>query len=314
MGALTPSSSPATDCPEETSKSFLANLVERMNPQTCLGINHTSSDDFDAMVMAILDDLKSENSRSSALERLYNMSDANHKYNRIPMVCTSEWNITESLTECISYESDRRMTLLILNDLSIPFENKAVMCLGPSSNVLLDAVLKVIQNGENESYLCCILLMNLSFLEDARIKLVEYKGGLDDSKSLLRTMELLLKTYSQFLGKKVLSVEGEAVRWTTGLLRNLTSTKQGAIVVSQTDIPSLILSYVRDSNKPLHEWTLDSLEDLSLQVLVNLATHEQSAECLKLLKAQHAFDFIVNQAQEGSIHVVRASFLQIHLQ
>ena len=96
--------------------------------------------------------------------------------------------------------------------------------------------------------------------------------------------------------------------------RNLACTKKGAIVVSQTDIPSMVLSYVRDSRKPLHEWTLHSLEDLSLQVLVNLATHEQSAECLKLLKAQHAFDSIVSQGQEGSIHVVRASFLQVHLQ
>ena len=285
-----------------------------MNPQTCLGINYTHSDDFDAMAMAIVEDLKSECTRSSALDRVFKQTDSNHKYNRIPMACSSEWDITKALSECLSHESDRRMALLTLNNLSIPFENKNVMSLGPSSNILLDAVLKVIQNGEKESYLCCILLMNLSFLEDAQFKLLEYNGGLDDSKSLLATMELLLKTYSQFLDRKVLSVEGEAVRWSTGLLRNLTSTKKGAIVVSQTDIPSMVLSYVRDSRKPLHEWTLDSLEDLSLQVLVNLATYEQSAECLKLLKAQHAFDSIVSQGQDGSIHVVRASFLQVHLQ
>jgi len=180
----------------------------------------------------------------------------------------------------------------------------------PSSSDLLDSVLMVIQNGYSESYLCCILLMNLMFLDDAKLKVLHYHGGLENPKSLVRTMELVLKTYTRFLARKVLSVKGEAVRWTTGLLRNLTTIEEGALLVSKTDIPSLVLSYVRDSRNPLHQWTEDSLEDLSLQVLVNLAKHVESADCLKSLNAKHAFDSIVGQ---GGIHDVRASFLQVHL-
>lgn len=220
--------------------------------------------------------------------------------------------MVRALANCLTAstnDKDRRYACLTLNNLSIPFENKAIMVFGPSSDVLLDAVLSVIQNGLAESYLCCILLMNLSYLDDAKLKLVEYKGGLDNPKSLLRTMELLLKTYSQFVPKKVLSVEGEAVRWTVGWLRNITSCDKGACMIVKTAIPSLVVSFVRDSTKPLHEWTQDSLEDMSLQVLVNLANHQETNEWIESLDAKHAFDKIVGQ---GGIHDVRASFLQVY--
>ena len=77
---------------------------------------------------------------------------------------------------------------------------------------LLHAVLNVILEGHAESYLCYILLMNLAFLEDAKIKLVRYTSEgeeddpLENRKSLLRTMELLMKMYTRFLAAKVLSV------------------------------------------------------------------------------------------------------------
>lgn len=293
-------------------KSFLSNLVERMNPRHCLDLSsHEDPRHLDAFVHEVLDDLKYGETRHQALDRLFYKTDLAHQYNRIPLVCTSQWDMIEALSECLSSKDDRRLACLTLNNLSIPFENKAVMSFGPSSDILLDSVLQVIQNGCPETYLCCILFMNLTFLDDAKLKLVEYHGGLDNTKSLLRTMELVLKTYSQFLSKPVLSVEGEAVRWTTGLMRNISATKEGACMIAKTDIPSLVLSYVRDSPNALHQWTEDSLEDLSLQVLVNLAKHDESAECLKKLNAQHAFDSIVGQ---GGIHDVRASFLQVHLQ
>ena len=227
------------------------------------------------------------------------------------MVCTSQWDIVGALSTCLDYADDRRLACLTMNNLSIPFENKAVMAFGPSCTVLFDSILHVIQNGQPESYLCCILLMNLAYLDDARIKLVRYPSDpLENPTSLLRTMELVLKSYTRFLVKKVLSVEGEAVRWTTGLIRNLTSIEEGASLVAKTDIPRYVLTYVRDSRNPLYQWKEDSLEDLSLQVLVNLATYSGSIECLKALDAKHAFDSIVGQ---GGIHDVRASFLQVHL-
>jgi hypothetical protein len=201
-----------------------------------------------------------------------------------------------------------------LNNLSIPFENKEVMVFGPSSTKLLDAVLNVIVEGHTESYLCCILLMNLSYLQDAKAKLAQYgadnRGPLEMKKSLMRTMELLLQTRSRFLAHKVLSVEGEAVRWATGLLRNLSTIHEGASLIAKTNIPAFIISYVRDSPKPLHQWTEDSLEDFSLQLLMNLAKDAESLKVLKEMNAANAFDAIVGQ---GGIHDVRASFLQVRL-
>lgn len=230
----------------------------------------------------------------------------------ISMVCTSKWDLIGVLATCLANKNDRRLACLVLNNLSIPFENKAVMVFGLSSTKLLDAVLTVIIEGQTDSYLCCILLMNLAYLEDAKLKLVQYGADdpLENRKSLLRTMELLLKTRTRFLARKVVSVEGEAVRWATGLIRNLSTMQEGASLVAKTDIPAFILSYIRNSPNPLHCWTEDSLEDLSLQVLMNLAKYPESLECLKAINAADAFDSIVGQ---GGIHDVRASFLRMHL-
>lgn len=296
--------------PTPSQRSFLSHLLERMNPTVCLGIYH-HDDDFDAMIQAILNDLKDPATSTAALKRLFCQTDLAHQQNRVPMVCTSEYDVVASLTTCLTRDEDRRYACLTLNNLSIPFEAKSVMVFGPSSESLLNTILQEIQQGCAEVYLLCILLFNLSFLEDAKLKLLEYNGGLDNPKSLIRTMQLLLKIYSQFLKKPVLSVEGEAVRWTTGLMRNLTSTETGACMLAKTKIPSYILSFVRDSTRPLHQWTQDSLEDFALQTLCNLATYDESVVCLKELGAQHAFDDIVGK---GGIHDVRASFLQVHLQ
>ena len=46
------------------------------------------------------------------------------------------------------------------------------LCRHLHCNSLLDAILNVIVEGHTESYLCCILLMNLSYLQDAKAKLV----------------------------------------------------------------------------------------------------------------------------------------------
>jgi hypothetical protein len=229
-------------------------------------------------------------------------------------VCTSKWNIIGALADCLANKTDRRAACLGLNNLSIPFENKAVMVFGPSSTKLLDAVLNVIIEGHTESYLCCILLMNLSYLEDAKVKLVRYgiynKDPSETKKSLITTMELLLQTRSRFLTREVLSVEGEALRWATGLLRNLSTIHEGASLIVKTNIPAFIISNVRDSPKPLYQWTKDSLEDLSLQVLINLAKDAESLQVLKEMNTANAFDSIVGQ---GGIHDVRASFLQMRL-
>lgn len=302
--------------PPSRMKTSVVNLLHRLHPRCCLYSDCDDVFDFDAVSREILRDLHYEKTRSSALQRLFDQTDLPHQYNRIPLVCTSKWDIVNDLAQCLSYRKDRRQACLVLNNLSIPFENKAVMVFGPSGTRLLDAVLNAMIEAHPESYLCCILFMNLTYLEDAKLCLVKYVYGganedpLENQRSLLRTVELVLKSYNRFLARKVLSVEREAIRWATGLLRNLTSIQEGASLVARTAIPSYILSYVRNSRKPLHQWTQDSLEDLSLQVLTNLATHPDSLACFKKIDAESAFDTIVGQ---GGIHDVRASFLRMRL-
>lgn len=95
---------------------------------------------------------------------------------------------------------------------------------------------------------------------------------IDDTKSLLRSIERLLHEYRPFLMSNILSHEGEAIRWSVGLLRNLTKTEAHCSIMAVTEIPFLILSFIRQSPNPIIRWSKDSLEAMSLSVLQNFAT------------------------------------------
>lgn len=212
-------------------------------------------------------------------------------------------------------KEDRRLACLILNNLSIPFECKAVMVLGPASERLLGALCAVIRHSHAESYLCCICLFNLSFLEDGAPAILNYtpaNAPLENPLSLLRTVELMMKTYSPLLlsSNKVMSVEGEAVRWATGLIRNLSATQDACCLIAKTKIPELVCFHLRDSPNPIIKWTKDSVEDLSLIVLCNLAKYPELLSHLKQIGAQEAVHDIVGQ---GGIHDFRASMVQCSL-
>lgn len=239
----------------------------------------------------------------------------------VPLVCTNKWDIVETLANAISVKAsteDRRLGCLILNNLSIPFECKAVMVLGPSSERLLGALCAVIRHGHAESYLCCICLFNLSFLEDGAPAILNYTPAtnvsepLDSPLSLLRIVELMMKTYSPYLlSKTVMSVEGEAVRWATGLIRNLSSKEEACCLIAKTKIPHLVCAHLRESSNPLTKWTKDSVEDLSLMVLCNLAKYPESLYHLKQIGAREAVQGIVGQ---GGIHDFRASIVVCSLE
>lgn len=74
MSETTPSS------PSE--RSFLSNLIEKMNPRSCLGIHYHDPQDFDAMVQTILEELKDPNTSTKALERLFYQTDFERQHNR----------------------------------------------------------------------------------------------------------------------------------------------------------------------------------------------------------------------------------------
>lgn len=113
--------------------------------------------------------------------------------NSVPMVCTTKYNVTAALLPCLSPSAsapDRRKALLILANLSIPMENKAVMLLQPqplqqtalevqeqedADDELLSALLRILHLRLGETYLAAACLFNLSFLEEAQARMLTWK-------------------------------------------------------------------------------------------------------------------------------------------
>jgi hypothetical protein len=298
------------------------------------------------------------------------------------LVCTQKYNVIPILAKCLVWnigdntisnddnnDETRRMACLILNQLSLPFQNKKVMVFGSNgsgqvtgevyghgsvnngheSDVLIENLVHVIKLRLPETYLCCICLMNLTYLESTvepilnnmstrqmclddnfpRIKRTrsasKRPNNIDpkewnnfpsasrvpairapspakgyhirsssssiscsvgvDGKLLLRSIETLMQEHRPFLVSKVLSVEGEAIRWSVGLMRNLTKKEEHCAIIGKTEIPCLILSFVRQSPHPIIRWTKDSIEVMSLTVLENMAAFEDTRFVLKTWNA-----------------------------
>jgi len=305
--------------------------------------NFNNDDDDAPDMMDLLQTVESNNevTKLGALKRLYELT-RKRPHLRVPIVCTTAWNIISLLSSSLNTTSDeiRRTACLVLNNLSIPYENKAVMVFGQSGQDLLDSLVSIIRLRLPEAYLCCICLMNLTFLEDAVLPIFDYsplailaakrkqeqkddeKGTrpyrrnsmsqqwnstvspstsssttpnqyhylpqypLGDPNSLLRTIESLLQTHSPFcLYSKHASAETEAVRWSVGLLRNLTKENNTycCSTISKTEIPFLIHALViqeettpkiqqgekKEEEEKVQE---DSIKEMGLLVLSRLAS------------------------------------------
>jgi len=235
---------------------------------------------------------KQEQEQADALYRIYQLCDVGHKHNREVLINSTKWNVLSPLITCLSQESGRarRFTCIILNNLSIPTENKRTMALGPLSKQLIDALCHVIaQNSPQDSYLCCICLMNLSFLEPTITAILCHsKDGnkqnilpVDNNhnpSSLLCLLENILINSSS-------STNSETARWTCGLLKNLTRSEENVAIIGQTRIPECIIENIRSSTTPPSRWSVNSLEDFSLFVIMNLARWPNSKELLIKLGA-----------------------------
>ena len=143
---------------------------------------------------------------------------------------------------------------------------------------------------------------------------------LGNSSSLLRVIEQMMIINAPFLLSTVKSVQGEAIRWACGFIRNVTfasgddstddnatnkqqkqhqpsdslsgsSGRQGTIsneaieeislLISQTQIPHLMVQFIHGSpHKPI-KWTRDSLEDICLGAMCNLAQWQSSRDALE---------------------------------
>lgn len=249
---------------------------------------------------------------AAATKRIYELCDVGHKQNRVPMVCSGKYDVLTPLAKCLTQESGdgRHLACLALNNLSIPTENKRVISLGPAAGAVIAGLTRVIAEDKQESYLCCICLMNLSFLEASITSILQHSPGpngrdippLENPESLLRVLEKLL-TNSPAVPKSG-SGKSEGVRWACGLIKNLAKSEENASLIGQTDIPKCVVENVRSTTAPPSRWTSNSLEDFSLFVILNLAQWPISRD--SLIKAG-AVDVIKPIMSEGDLQGLKAT-------
>lgn len=249
---------------------------------------------------------------AAATKRIYELCDVGHKQNRVPMVCSGKYDVLTPLAKCLTQESGdgRHLACLALNNLSIPTENKRVMALGPASKDVIGGLCKVIAEDKQESYLCCICLMNLSFLEASITSILQHSPSdddriiapLDNPDSLLRVLEKLL-TNSPAVPKSG-SGKSEGVRWACGLIKNLAKSEENAAMIGKTEIPKCVVENIRATTAPPSRWTSNSLEDFSLFVILNLAQWPVSREALVNCGA---VDVIKPIMSEGDLQGLKAT-------
>lgn len=226
---------------------------------------------------------------AAATKRIYELCDVGHKQNRVPMVCSGKYDVLNPLARCLTQDSGdgRHLACLALNNLSIPTENKRVMALGPASAAVIGGLCRVIAEDKQESYLCCICLMNLSFLEASISSMLQHSpvsegsdllSPLNNPESLLRILEKLLNNAPAV--PKSGSGKSEGVRWACGLIKNLAKNEENAALLGRTDIPKCVVNNVRNASSPPGRWTSNSLEDFSLFVVLNLAQWPVSRQAL----------------------------------
>jgi hypothetical protein len=202
---------------------------------------------------------------------------------------------------------------------------------GPLANDLFHALAAVMRKNLAESYLCCICLMNITFLDDAvkpvlqytpsitaspkekefegSFKLMKMKGktsirALQNSHSMLRCLENILNQCP--VKPTEVCILGETVRWACGLLRNVTNNEENAKLIGQTDIPSRLTGYIKEAPLDLVEWTENSLEENALAAIFNLSRFEFSKRVLVKCDVADVVSPIIGL---GGIHDFRASMI-----
>ena len=226
---------------------------------------------------------------AAATKRIYELCDVGHKQNRVPMVCSGKYDVLTPLAKCLTQESGdgRHLACLALNNLSIPTENKRVMALGPAAKDVIGGLCRVIAEDKQESYLCCICLMNLSFLEASITSILQHSPVAEGESSIppLKNQDSLIRVLEKLLNnspttQKSGSGKSEGVRWACGLIKNLAKSEENAALIGKTDIPKRVVDNLRSTTAPPSRWTSNSLEDFSLFVILNLAQWSGAKDAL----------------------------------
>jgi hypothetical protein len=194
---------------------------------------------------------------------------------------------------------------LALNNLAIPDENKRVMALERGSKTLIGNLSRVIASGKREAYLCCIILMNLSFLDKTATKILQYSpknSALSPTAAAAGNATTTTTTTPKSAATKVklILLRGRAVpsplenphsllrilqdllahaargtadfRWAFGLLSHLSKHPDNAALIGQTAIPHVAIENIRTSTNPPLTWKENSLEDFSLSLLLYISS------------------------------------------
>lgn len=250
---------------------------------------------------------------AAATKRIYELCDVGHKQNRVPMVCSGTYDVLTPLAKCLTQESGdgRHLACLALNNLSIPTENKRVMALGPAAKDVIGGLCKVIAEDKQESYLCCICLMNLSFLEASITSILQHSPVPQGSSSIppLSNPDSLIKVLEKLLNNspttpKSGSGKSEGVRWACGLIKNLAKSEENAALIGKTEIPKRVVDNLKNTTAPPSRWTSNSLEDFSLFVILNLA---QWSGAKKALINAASVEVIKPIMHEGDLQGLKAT-------
>lgn len=217
-----------------------------------------------------------------ALRSLYKLCDIRNRHNRTPMLTSRKFDILGALLKRI-YREDCEgldLALLLLNNLSIPFDNKIIIILGESSSEILDCLVRIMNKDIPEKVLACICLVNLSLIEES-VKAIMYHAPIQDwcpDLSLLYNPESTIRILERDLRLKYkstpvdLSIEKESLRWACNLAGNLCICEENANLLSLSEIPSLVLALLKKSTLPTSLWTADSIENSALRALCRFAS------------------------------------------
>jgi hypothetical protein len=251
------------------------------------------------------------------------------------------------------------MALLILNNLAIPIENKHRF-VAQNSTLVLQSLFSIIQEREPDTtYLACLCLRNLTLVEDAvyTTRLLSFRTT-DNGTDLLTLLETLTLAFAAHLLQAaniatapaanrsittakyhapnnhyttkrmkqlyLHSAEALALKWSTGILQQLSLSHAAAIAKHEQCVVALLQMLEHMSQHlPLQYWTVDSLPDCCLLVIFNLAPTQRTL--LRRISAQHYLNYLVdpldnhhNNGSSGSsnrnIHEMRASWIQCSLE
>lgn len=205
--------------------------------------------------------------------------------------------------------------------------------MGEVRDDFLNALLLVFHQRLPEAHIAAACIYNLSFLESAKVMLISYTPPEEMSRvhsarssysftsptakdnSLLRIVEDTVVHFSPYLAKayqkRIATVEAATIRWSMALIRNLVTVPENALIVAKTtQFPRLAAQCLLESTKNgvnIGQWTVDSIEDSSLLLILMLIQNDEDS--CRTLDTKEVRDAMARVSKLPGIHGVRAGVI-----